>query len=121
MSEDKNTQITQWLRTYPAVRGVLVRAIRCADETFVTDGEAREFPAPALEQAWRLAADTFQVLSAQRFPPTRLTWVHERTMFHCAKRADGAILGVFLARTSTEADPMAVEKLLTEFQGLPVA
>jgi hypothetical protein len=121
MSAENNNQITQWLRAYPAVRGVIVRGIRFADESFVSDGDVKDFPAPALEQAWRLVADTFQVLKAQRLPPTRLTWVHERTVLHCVKRADGAILGVFIARKSTDTDPMAVEKLLKEFQALPAA
>jgi hypothetical protein len=121
MSEENKEQISQWLRTYPAVRGVLVRGIRFADETFVTDVDARDFPATALEQAWRLVADTFQVLSAQRLPPTRLSWVHERTVLHCVQRPDGAILGVFLSRKTADADPQAVDKLLAEFQGLPVA
>jgi len=121
MSEESKEQITQWLRTYPTVRGSLVRGIRFADETFVSDVDARDFPATALEQAWRSVADTFQVLSAQHLPPTRLTWVHERTVLHCVQRADGAILGVFLSRKTTDADPVALDKLLAEFQGLPSA
>jgi hypothetical protein len=121
MSEQSKEQITQWLCSYPAVRGMLVRGIRFADETFVSDMDARDFPAAALEQAWRSVADTFQVLSAQRLPATRLTWVHDRTVLHCVQRADGAILGVFLSRKTAEADVAALDQLFTEFHGLPAA
>ena len=118
MSAESKEQITQWFQAAPTVRGALVRGVRFADETFVCDVDARDFPATALEQAWRLVADTFEVLSAQRLPPTRLTWVHERTVLHCAQRTDGAILGVFLSRRVTDTDPMALERLLSEFQTL---
>ncbi len=115
MSEESKDRFTQWLRTSPAVRGALVRGIRFPDETFVSDMDARDFPNTALEQAWRMVADTFQVLRAQRVPATRLTWVHERTVLYCVQRADGAILGVFFSRR-TAADPAALDKLLLEFQ-----
>lgn len=118
MSAASKELITQWLHAAPTMRGALVRGVRFADETFVSDVDARDFPATALEQAWRLVANTFEVLSAQRLPPTRLTWVHERTVLHCVQRTDGAIFGVFLSRKVTDTDPMALEKLLAEFQGL---
>ncbi|MCC6819663.1 MAG: hypothetical protein V9H26_06345 [Verrucomicrobiota bacterium] len=118
MSEAIQDQTTRWLRTAPSVRGTLVRGIRFADETFVTDVDARDFPVSALETAWRLVADTFAVLRAQHLPPTRLTWVYERTVLHCVQRADGAILGVFVAKKSAETDPAGLDRLLSEFQTL---
>lgn len=121
MSEASKEQISEWLRTTAVLRGMLVRGIRFADETFVSDVEARDFPAVALEQAWRVVADTFQVLSAQRLPPTRLAWVHERTILHCVQRADGAIFGVFLSRKTADVDPVALEKIFAEFQSLGAA
>jgi hypothetical protein len=121
MSAALKESIAQWLHTTPTIRGALVRGVRFPDETFLSDVDARDFPATALEQAWRLVADTFQVLSAQRLPPTRLTWVHERTTLHCVQRADGAILGVFLSRKVADPDSQALEKLLQEFQALAVA
>src|ERR671925_331965 len=95
MSEEIKERITDWLRRTPPARGVLVRGIRFADQTFVCDFDSRDFPMSALEQAWRSVADTFQVLEAQRLPPTRLTWVFERAVLHCVRREDGTILGVF--------------------------
>ena len=118
MSEAIQDQTTQWLRMAPSVRGTLVRGIRFADETFVSDVDSRDFPTSALETAWRLVSDTFEVLRAQHLPPTRLTWVYERTVLHCVQRADGAILGVFVTKKSTEADPAGLDRLLTEFQSL---
>ena len=118
MSEAIQEQTTQWLRRAPSVRGTLVRGIRFADETFVSDVDSREFPVSALETAWRLVADTFEVLRAQHLPPTRLTWVYERTVLHCAQRADGAILGVFVTRKNLETDPAGLDRLLLEFQSL---
>jgi len=120
MSAELKEYITNWLHTTPTVRGALVRGVRFADETFVSDVDARDFPATALEQAWRLVADTFQVLSAQRLPPSRLTWVHERTVLHCVQRPDGAILGVFISRKVADTDAQALEKMLNEFQAVVV-
>lgn len=121
MSEEAKEKIIQWLRATTMARGVLVRGIRFADETFFSDVDAREFPTTALEQAWRIIADTFQVLNAQRLPPTRLIWVHEKTTLHCARRADGTILGVFVSRKTAEPDTVSVERTLAEFLQLPVS
>lgn len=123
MNEASADQTIRWLRRAPSVRGTLVRGIRFADETFVSDVDSRDFPVSALEAAWRLVADTFAVLRAQHLPPTRLTWVYERTVLHCVQRADGAILGVFVTKKKTETDPAGLDRLLTEFQSLvtPVA
>ncbi len=109
--------ITSWLRTSATLRGALVRGVRFPDETFVTDVDARDFSSTALEQAWRLVADTFQVLSAQRLPPSRLTWTYEKTILHYAQRADGSIFGIVLSRKA-DTDPATLDKLLTEFQEL---
>ncbi|MFO1513928.1 MAG: hypothetical protein U1F83_13595 [Verrucomicrobiota bacterium] len=121
MSEQGKEQISQWLRAAPAVRGMLVRGVRFPDQTFISDVDARDFPAGALEQAWRVVDDTFQVLSAQHFPPTRLSWVYERLVLHCVQRPDGSILGVFLARKTTDVDVEGLNRLLSEFQDLKVS
>jgi hypothetical protein len=120
MSDQSKEQISNWLRAAPAVRGMLVRGVRFPDQTFISDVDARDFPASALEQAWRVVGDTFQVLSAQHFPPTRLSWVYERTVMHCVQRADGAILGVFLARKNADMDGDGLNRLLNEFQRLEI-
>lgn len=121
MSDKRKERISQWLRVAPTVRGMLVRGIRFPDQTFVSDMNTPDFPAGGLEQAWRLVGDTFQVLSAQQFPPTRLSWVYERMVLHCAQRPDGTILGVFLSRKNVEADSVGLNHLLTGFQSLELA
>lgn len=118
MSEESKQAISQWLNAAPTLRGTLVRGIRFPDQTFVTDMDARDFPAGALEQAWRLVGDTFEVLSAQRLPPKRLTWVYDRTVLHCVQHPDGAILGVCITRKSSEGDPEELNRLLAEFRNL---
>jgi hypothetical protein len=44
MSDESKARITQWLRGTPPVRGVLVRGIRFADETYVCDFDSGIFP-----------------------------------------------------------------------------
>lgn len=118
MDEASKQRIAKWLNAAPVVRGMLVRGVRFPDQTFVTDTDARDFPVGALEQAWRTVDDTFQVLTAQQFPPTKLSWIFERSVLHCVQRADGAILGVILARKNVEADVLGLNRLLAEFLGL---
>ncbi len=116
MSDAIPDQTTRWLRTMPTVRGALARGIRLADETFVSDGNDETFSASALQAAWRLVADAFQVLRAQHLPPNRLTWVHERTVLHFVRRADGAILGVIVKKKIADVDTTGLEQLLIGFQ-----
>lgn len=116
MHQESKQHLSEWLRGAPFIPGVLVRGIRFADETFVCDLDSRDFPAAALEQAWRSVADTFQVLFAQRLPATQLTWVYAGAMLHCARRSDGAILGVFVSRKHSQVNLSAIENLLAEFR-----
>ncbi|NOS71611.1 MAG: hypothetical protein HOP33_17005 [Verrucomicrobia bacterium] len=120
MTEEAKQQITRWLEALPSLRGGLVRGVRFPDETFVSDFDSRDFPVTALEQAWRSVADTYQVLTAQQFPPSRLTWVYERTLLHCVMRNDGAIFGMFVAKKGAEANQPEFDHLLTEFQSLTI-
>jgi len=118
MSEESKAQISNWLRGTPALRGMLVRGVRFPDQTFVSDTDARDYPAGALEQAWRVVDDTIQVLGAQHFLPTRLTWVYERSVLHCVQHPDGSILGVFLTRKGAETDTEGLNRMFNEFQSL---
>jgi hypothetical protein len=120
MSAAASQQMTEWLRRAPQVPGTLVRAVRLADAQLVQPiPQESNYPVKSLELAWRVAADTFEVLTAQRFPPTRLSWVHDQSVFHCVRRLDGAIFGIILARQQAHADPMLLEKLFGEFLRLP--
>ncbi|MCU0783454.1 MAG: hypothetical protein MUF81_05270 [Verrucomicrobia bacterium] len=66
VSEETKEQLANWPRRAPSVRGVLVRGVGFTDQTITCDLDSRDFPVSALEQAARSAADTFQVLNAQR-------------------------------------------------------
>jgi len=118
MSKTFKDLTAQWLHQSPSLRGALARGIRFADETSVSDVVSQDFPATALEAAWRVVADAFQVLRAQHLPPNRLTWIYERAALHCVQRSDGAILGVFVRKRATETDPAELDQLLTDFQSL---
>jgi hypothetical protein len=120
MIEDAKQQITRWLQSLPAMRGSLVRGVRFPDETFVSDFDSRDFPVTALEQAWRSVSDTYQVLSAQQLPPSRLTWIYERTILLCVMRGDGTIFGMFVAKKGSGANQPEFDRLLTEFQSLAI-
>ena len=121
MSGEVKERLTKWLRSAPSVRGMLVRGVRFRDQSFLSDVDSHEFPAEALEQAWRIVDDTFHVLRVQHFPPTRLSWHYERTVLHCVQRPDGAILGVFVTRKHAQADTEGLNRLLAEFQNLELA
>ncbi len=122
MGEDLQTHTTQWLRKSPGVRGTLARGIRFSDKTFVTEVNDAKFAEGAIEPAWRMVADAFQVLRAQHLTPTRLNWVFERAVLHCVQRADGALFGVIVTRKHGEVDLTGLSRLLMEFQSnMPMA
>lgn len=121
MTEENKEQLRKWLRDAVAARGTLLRSVRFPDQTFVREGGEMDFPTDALEQAWRVVSDTFEVLRAQRFPPTRLSWVYDRAVLHCVQRTDGAMLGVFSVRKASGVDGEALNRFLNEFQILALA
>src|SRR5262245_14502269 len=121
MTQANKEQLTKWLRDVPTVRGTLLRAVRFPDQTFVSNGAEKDFPASGLEQAWRVVSDTFQVLTAQRFPPSRLSCVCSRVTLHCVHRVDGVMLGVFSNRKAAEVDSEGLNRMLNEFLGLALA
>jgi len=121
MTEENKEQLRKWLRAGVAARGTLLRSVRFPDQTFVSEGAEKDFPTDALAQAWRVVSDTFEVLRAQRFPPTRLSWVYERAVLHCVQRTDGVMLGVFSRRKTSEVDGEGLNRFLNEFQGLALA
>jgi len=121
MTEENKEQLRKWLPASVAARGMLLRSVRFPDQTFVREGAEKDFSTDALEQAWRVVSDTFEVLRAQRFPPTRLSWVYDRAVLHCVQRTDGAMLGVFSVRKASGVDSEALNRFLNEFLGLALA
>lgn len=121
MSEVITERITNWLRTTKAASGTIVRGVRFADETFISDVDTKDYPALSLEQAWRMVSDAFQVLAAQKLPPTRLIWVYEKAVLHCVRRGDGDIFGVFVTKKTADVDMNGLNRMLNEFLNMTEA
>ncbi len=111
--------IRSWLAQMPTVRGVLACGVRLADGTALSQSYSCDCPLAALEHAWRCAADAFDVLAAYRQPATRLRWRYELAHLHCARRDDGALLGLFVTSRAADLDEPTVERLMAEFEALP--
>lgn len=111
-------RIETWLRQTPSVRGVLVRGVRLGDQTVLTDFDSRDYPATALEPAWRAVAETFQVLRAHGLPPRRLRWVCARAVLHCACHRDGMVLGAIVTRTPAGVDEAGLDRMFAGFLAL---
>ncbi len=111
-------QATEWLRHAAFVRGVLLRALRFADQTIVCDVDSRDLTAAALEQACRVVADTFQWLLPRQIPSLQLVWHYDRTTLHSVRRTDKAILVAMATAKTDDLDLPALNRQLAEFQSL---
>ncbi len=120
ISEALKTQVTEWLRHVPTLRGVLLRGLRFTDQTIVCDVDSRDLTAASLEQAYRAVADTFQWLLPRQLPSVRLVWHYDRTMLYCVRRADKTILGAMATAKTDELDLSGLNRQLAEFQNLTV-
>ena len=118
INEAMKEQATEWLRHTTSVRGVLLRGLRFADQTIVCDVDSRDLTAAALEQSFRLVADTFQWLFVRKIFATQLVWSHSRAALHCVRRGDKTIFGVMASAKNNETDLPALNRQLTEFQEL---
>jgi len=121
ISEAAKEQSTEWLRRTPSVRGVLLRGLRFSDQTIVCDVDSRDLTAAALEQSFRLVADTFQWLAVRKISATQLVWSHSRAALHCGRRGDKTVFGVMASAKNNETDLPALNRQLTEFQELNLA
>jgi hypothetical protein len=110
--------VGDWLRRAPSLRGVLVRGIRFPDATVICDFDARDFPVAMLEQAYRCVAETFSTPPPGASKPTRLVWMFERAALHCARRADGTVLGAFVLPSITATDLAGLDLQLASFDAL---
>ena len=110
--------INHWVARRTQVRGVLACGVRFPDKTSITQSWSPDFPAPALDNAWRCASDAFQVLKINFFPNERVRWVYEKAILYCARREDGICLGIFTAKDPKAFDAASIERLITEFRVL---
>ena len=118
ISDALKTQVTEWLRHAPTLRGVLLRGLRFTDQTIVCDVDSRDLTAASLEQAYRVVADTFQWLLPRQLPSARLVWRYDRTTLYCVRRADKTILGAMATAKTDELDLSSLNQQLAEFQNL---
>ena len=121
ISEAAKEQSTEWLRRTPSVRGVLLRGLRFPDQTIVCDVDSRDLTSSALEQSYRLVADTFQWLAVRKIFATQLVWSHSRAALHCGRRGDKTVFGVMASTKNNETDLPGLNRQLTEFQELNLA
>lgn len=117
-SEAFKEQMAGWLRRTPSTRGVLMRGIRFPDQTILCDVDSVSLPATALEEAYHLAADSFDWLQKRRVGTTHLVWGGERSELHCALRPDRCLLGVMASAHINADDLPAVNSQLSEFRSL---
>jgi hypothetical protein len=110
--------VNQWVTQRARLRGVLACGVRFADKTSFTKSWTPDFPAPALDNAWRCASDAFQVLKINLFPNDHIRWVYENAFLYCARRDDGTCLGIFTAKDPKAFDAAGIERLLAEFRAL---
>jgi hypothetical protein len=110
--------VNRWLSQTMAVPGILACGIRFPDNTYLTQSFSQTFPAEALDNAWRCASDTFQVLKINFFPHERVRWVYQAAFLYCARRQDGICLGIFTAKEPLAFDPDEIERLIAEFRSL---
>ena len=108
----------QWLRRQPLQPGVVLRAIRFADRSVVSDLDARDFSAAWLDHVGRTVLDTYEVLQAHRVRPLRLRWRYEQVTLDCARRESGAVLLLF-RRSADPVPEESVTALLDAFRSLP--
>ncbi len=113
--------VQQWLDRNSLVRGVLACNVRFPDETSVSKSWSERFAPPGLDNAWRCLAEIVRNLETDRFPVSRLRWIHERALLFWESRGDGIWLGVFASREAQGVEIAGVQRLVAEFQALSLA
>jgi hypothetical protein len=113
-----NDRLNQWLTSQERMPGVLGCGIRHADRTVFTLSFVPELGEPVLANTWTCVADTFQVFQLHRLPATRLRWVYQELLVHCAWRTDGACLTFLTTKDLAGVKPDQLESMLCEFQTL---
>jgi hypothetical protein len=108
----------QWLDQLPAIPGVLACGVRFPDRSSMNRSWSGEFPDDALDNAWRCAADTFDVLRLHQLPERRLRWLFGRHALHCEKRADSIFLGVFTTKVLQDEDDISFKQIVADFHSV---
>lgn len=114
-------QIHAWLTEKMKVSGMLACAIRSPDRKTFTRSVSPQFAPVALENACRCLSDTFQIITANRFPVELLRWVYENYFVYGFVRADGHCFAILTRRNAASSlQPADLQQIVTEFNGLEV-
>jgi hypothetical protein len=113
--------VRQWLDHNRPVRGVFACGVGFPDETSFSKSWSEQFAPPGLENAWRCLAEIVRSLQTNRFPVSRLRWIHQRALLFWESRGDGIWLGVFTSRDAQGVELPGVQRLVAEFHALSLA
>lgn len=113
--------VNLWLSRNAQLPGVLACCVFYPDRTTFSQTWSAQFPADALENAWRCVADSFQVLHLNRFPAVWVRWVFAHAFLYCARRGDGVSIALFAAKDSPPFEPEKLDQLLADFHQLPTS
>ena len=109
-------RLQQRLPEFGRVAGVQACGLLFPDQTHFSLGFEPSFTPEALQNACGGIAETIRHLGQQGVPPSRMQWVYEHFLLHCAQRPDGICLVVFCTRKPKQLDAAALEKQMTEFR-----
>ncbi len=110
--------VGEWLSQQAQVRGVLACGVVQPGGGSLNQSNAPQFTPHVLEAAWRCVGETYETAQRDHFPAWQLRWLYERAQLYCARRHDGALLGVFLSKDPLAVDLAGVERLLAQFMSL---
>lgn len=110
--------INLWLSKNARLPGVLACGVRYPDRTAFTQTWSSQLVVAALENAWRCAADAFQVLQLNRLTGEWVRWVYDQAYLYCTRRPDGIFLGLITSKDPLSFDPVEIQRLLAEFRTL---
>lgn len=109
-----------WLQQNALTGNLLACAMRFPDRTAAVQSRFDAFPDDKLIEAIRNASDLFQTLQLNRLDYGRIRWIYQNALFHCERRQDGIVFGIFTSRDLTVEDVTELERLFEEFKHVQV-
>lgn len=109
------TDLKAWVHRHAEAIGVLAYMLRLPDNTLQGHSFSERFPEDSLRAGIRCALNMYQVLNTQKLAATHLKWTFQKAGFHCARRSDGTLLGVFIPAEHDSPRQEQTEALLNRF------
>jgi hypothetical protein len=110
-------EVQLWLEQASAIPGVLACAVRRPDQSVAAKSSHPEFAVAEVEALLHDLSETIRSLQVHQITTERLRWAFANVWLRAARRADGAVALLILAR-QMECSP-EVENILTLFQSQP--